>query len=192
MALNPQDKSSGVKISPPAPGTIPARLARIIELGEHDGKYGVKDQLQLWFSLPTRLITDEGDYQGKQHMVRTQYLTKSSNEKAALMKYVTVLKPSATDLGELLNQPCYLNIVHNEVKTGDKVAVYANIMGIMPVPEGMTVGELDTEPFYFDFDNPDETVWEKNLSDYSREKIKEANNYPGSAVERMVLGLESS
>jgi hypothetical protein len=191
MALNPQDKSSGAKITPPAEGTIPARVARIIEIGEHATKFKAKDQVQIWFSLPTRLIADEGDYQGKQHMVRTQRMTKSSNEKAALMDYVRVLNKDATSLADLLDKPCYLTVVHNEVDGAKGKATYANIMGVMSVPEGMTVGALDTEPFYFDFDNPSAVVWEKNLWDGIREVIKSANNYKGSAVERMVLGLEA-
>jgi hypothetical protein len=193
MALNPQEKGKS-QIGIPAAGTIPARCARIVELGQHDhSKYGVKDQVQIWYSLPTRLITDEGDYQGKQHMIRTQRMTKSSNEKAALMKHVTVLNPQATSLTDLLNQPCYITVVHNEVKdsTG-KVNTYANLMGLMSVPEGMAVGNLDTDPFYFDFDNPDAEVWTKHLWDNVKEYIQEAVNYKGSAVERMVLGLEAN
>jgi len=191
MALNPQDKSGGARITPPAPGTVPARVARIIEIGSHATKFGVKDQVQIWFSLPTRLIADEGDYQGKQHMVRTQRMRKSSNEKASLMKYVNVLNPQASSLAELINLPSYLTIVHNEVESQGKKEVYANIMGIMGVPEGMTVGDLDTEPFYFDFDNPDADIWQKKLWDGIREVIKSATNYKGSACERMVLGLEA-
>ena len=191
MALNPQDKSQGSKIGIPAEGTIPARLVRIVELGVHDTKFKEKDQVQFWFSLPTRIITDEGDYQGKQHMVRTQALTKSSNEKATLMDYVNVLAPSATGLGELLNKPCYLRIIHNKVDSGKGIVTYANIAGVMPVPEGMNVGEADTVPFYFDFDAPDAEIWTKYLWDNIREKIMSAKNYTGSAVEKMVLGLEA-
>lgn len=191
MALNPQDK--GTKISPPAPGTVPARVARIIEIGEHASfKYGVKDQVQIWYSLPTRLISEEGDFQGKQHQIRTPRMTKSSNERAALMKHVDALKPDATGLGELLNRPCYLTIVHNKAKDSKGTEqTYANITGVMAVPEGMTVGEIDTTPFYFDWDNPDPEVWTKHLWDGMRETIMKAENYKGSAVELMVLGLEA-
>jgi hypothetical protein len=190
MALNPQDKT-GKKISLPAPGTVPARVARIVEIGKHASfKYGVKDQVQIWYSLPTRLIADEGEFQGKQHQVRTQRMTKSSNEKAALMKHVKALKPTATSLSELINLPCYITIVNNDVKAQDgSVTAYCNIMGVMPVPEGMQVGDLDTEPFYFDFDNPDETVWTKHLWEGMRETIMKAENYKGSEVEKMVLKL---
>jgi hypothetical protein len=79
------------------------------------------------------------------------------------------------------------------MKAGTKdVSKYANIMGVMSVPEGMTVGELDTEAFYFDFDAPDADVWTKHLWDGIREVIKSAANYKGSKVERMVLQLEAT
>jgi len=193
MALNPQDKSKS-KISLPAAGTIPARCARIVELGEHAHKvYGVKDQVQIWYSLPTRLIADEGDYQGKQHMIRTQRMTKSSNDKASLMDHVRVLDASATTLGQLLDKPCYLTIAHNDVKDAKGATnTYANLVGLMSVPEGMTVPAMDTEPFYFDWDNPSADIWTKQLWENVREYIMEAVNYPGSAVEKMVLGLEAS
>ena len=188
MALNPQEKS-GSSIGLPDSGTVPARLSRIIELGRHDTKFGVKDQVQMWYSLPTRIITDDeaGNYKGKQHQQRTRRLTKSSNEKAALMDHVRVLDPHCTGLEQLLNKACYLTLEQNDWEG----TTYSNITNIMNVPEGMEVGEADTEPFYFDFDNPDAEIWDKHLWDNIKEQIMEAENYPGSAVEKMVLHAEA-
>jgi len=42
--------------------------------------------------------------------------------------------------------------------------------------QGMQVGDLDTEPFYFDSING-ETVWTKHLWDGIRETIMKAENY---------------
>jgi len=38
-------------------------------------------------------------------------MTKSSNEKAALMKHVKAVKPDAVSLGQMLYLPCYITIV---------------------------------------------------------------------------------
>lgn len=193
MALNPQNKQdTGPRIPNPAPGVVPARLARIVEVGKHDTFYGEKDQVIFWYSLPTRLIDmPESDYHGKQHMVRTAPLRKSSNEKATLMEHVNVLKPDAQDLSELLDRPCFVTIVHNTVESGGQERTFANISQVSGVPEGIDVGELDTSPFYFDYENPDEDIWNDFLWESLREQIKSANNYSGSAVEEMVLRLEA-
>lgn len=191
MSLNPQEKQVS-RLPIPDAGVVPARLARVIELGVHDTFYGEKDQVVLFYSLPTRIIDQEdSEYHGKQSMLRTAPLRKSSSDKATLMEHVNVLQPSAVDLDELLNQPCFITIVHNEVESGGQKRTFANINNVSGVPEGIDVGALDTTPFYFDFENPDEDVWTQYLWDNIRDQIKSALNYEGSAVEEMVLRLEA-
>jgi hypothetical protein len=194
MSFNPQEKqSSGPRIPNPDAGVVPARLARVIETGIHDTFYGEKDQVILFYTLPTRVIDmPDSDYHGKQHMIRTAPLRKSSSEKATLMEHINVLNPSATNLGtDILNQPCFLTIVHNEVDSGGESRTFANIGQVSGVPEGIDVGEGDTEQFYFSFDEPNEDIWQNKLWDNIREQIMEAKNYPGSAVEEMVLRLKA-
>jgi hypothetical protein len=194
MALNPQQKQeTGPRIPNPAPGVVPGRIARVIEIGEHDTFYGTKDQVIIYVSLPTRIIDmPESDYHGKQHMVRSKPLRKSSNEKASLMKdWINVLHPQCTDLRQLLNLPCFVNIQNNKVETNGEERTFTNIIQVSGVPEGIEVGEVDTSLVYFDFDNPDEDVWNDQLWDSIREKIMSAKNYHGSAVEKMVLHLQA-
>lgn len=188
MSLNPQAKPTS-NIPLPDAGIVGARLARVIEVGVHDTFYGEKDQVILFYSLPTRIIEEEGEYQGKQHMIRTAPLRKSSSDKATLMEHVNVLMPTATSLGQLLDQPAFVTIIHNEVESQGSSRTFANIQSISGVPEGMEVGALDTTPFYFNFDEPDEDIWNDSLWDALREQIMTAKNYPGSEVEKMVLRL---
>ena len=185
----------------PSEGTVPARLARIIEIGEHEvSTYGIKNLVQLHYSLPTRIMQAEGDYKGKQHMIRSAQLNYSANESSNLMEdHIQPISPSmftrfcdaeneeSLDLTPLLNGALFLTITHNVTKNG----TFANITNSSPVPEGMEVGELDTTPFIFEFDDPDADIWTKYLWDNIREKIQKAQNYPGSAVEEMVLRLEA-
>jgi len=186
-------------IPTPERGNIPARLARIVEIGDHPsgpgGKFGVKSLVQLYFSLPTRIIdAPESQFHGKQHMVRTAPLNLSSSDKATLVKdYIKVLDPSfdtsleEMSLAPLLNKTIYLTIDNNETDTG----TFTNIMNTMGVPEGMEVGALDTTPWHHDFDQPDEDVWVTKMNDKQREKIQSALNYEGSGTERMVMKLEA-
>ena len=183
--FNPQVKQpSGPRIPNPTVGVVPARCARVVEIGKHDTYYGEKDQVILWYSLPTRIIDmEESDYNGKQHMIRTAPLRKSSSDKATLMEHVNVLFPQATSLRQLLDMPSFITIVHNEVESGGEKRTFANISQVSGVPEGIPVGELDTTPFYLSFDDPNEDVWTDCLWDSMREQIMSANNYAGSAVE---------
>ena len=100
----------------------------------------MKDQVVIWYSLPSRLIEEEGDYQGKQYMIRTAPMKKSSSDKASLMEHVNCLYPPATSLDQLLEKPCFVTIVHNEVESGDQSRTYANISQVSGVPEGIPVG----------------------------------------------------
>lgn len=183
-------KESSKQFTLPDEGIVPARLARIIEIGEHNTDYGVKDQVYLYYSLPTRLIEDEGDYQGKQHMVRTQPMKNSDSEKASLWDHRKVLNPDTRNLADLLDIPAFLTLTHNTVEKNGKSRTFCNITNVSGVPEGMEVGGLDTTHFYFDFDNPDADIWVK-IGDFTQDKIKSALNYSGSEVEKMVLHLEA-
>lgn len=191
--FNPQVKtSSGPAIPVPDAGVVPMRLARVVEIGVHDTFYGEKDQVILWYSLPTRIIDmPDSDYHGKQHMIRTAPLRKSSSDKATLMEHVNALYPQAQGLDELLDKPAFGTVVHNEVESGGESRTFANLSQVSGVPEGIEVGALDTTPFYLSFDEPDADVWTEFLWDNLREQIKSAKNYPGSAVEEMVLRLDA-
>ena len=136
MALQKQKN----RLPRPAEGTIPARLARIIEIGEHlsgpKGVYGLKPMVQLYFSLPTRIIdAPDSDYHGKQAMVKSRNLNMSSSNKSSLVKdYIKVIKPSfdlsldSMPLGPLVNLPLYVQIEWND---GDDGEEYTNIINTM-------------------------------------------------------------
>ena len=73
------------------------------------------------------------------------------------------------------------------------------IKQISPLIAGIEVEPLDTDPFWFEWDNPDGDLWvripefQKNLIRGSMDgKILPAVNYPGSLVEQMVLAIEGS
>lgn len=184
-------KQPGKQIALPAEGVVPARLARVVELGEHETNYGNKEQVQLWYSLPTRLIEDEGEYFGKQHMIRTQRMKNSTSQKASLWDHRAALDPTTTDFNQLLGKSCFITIKHNEVISNGQTNTYANIVAVSGVPEGIDVGELDTTPYYFDFDAPDADIWNTRLWDGLRETITSAVNYDGSAVQDMVMRLDA-
>ncbi len=188
-------KEAASRIPNPDPGTIGARLARVIEIGVQptgkDNIYGYKDQVVLMYGLPTRIIDVEGDENdGRQYMVRSQPMRNSTSERASLYEHRAALDGGRTTrYGELLGLPCFVTIENNEVVKGSQKNTYTNIIGVSAVPEGMEVGELDRPQFYFDLDNPSEDIWVNDLWDNIREKITGSHEYSGSKVEEMVLRL---
>lgn len=185
MAFNPQKQNNNKKEYPlPPEGTTPARLARIIELGTQDTQYGEMKQIILQYSLPMHQI--EYNEEWKQQFISTSRMKMSSfkdtktNRKSTLMKHVDALGEGCEDIKELLGKECLLTIVHNKSMDGSKV--YANIDNISKPMPGMNNDELDTEPFYFDFEYPEDDTWNR-LSNYQKDIIRSSIDYPGSEVE---------
>lgn len=183
MAFNPQ--------KPPAKtvgdfelieeGLHPARLARIIELGDQEDKYGVKTKVAFGFTLPGVKVEVGGEM--KQRMVWTFPLNMTSNPDSTVMKYIKALNGAATEWSEVINRPCMIEITH---KTKDGVTS-ANLTNVVKPMAGLAVEEPDCDVYIFDFENPNKDVWEK-LSEARQNQIKGAKNYTGSAVEAMVEG----
>lgn len=174
-------------------GVFPARLARIIEIGEHDtGKHGIKDQVFFFYNLVTQFIEQEdGDLDGKQYQVRSRPMKNSSSQRAALWEHRKVTDPDTMEFSRLLGKPVFVTTEHNEVERDGEKNTYCNLINVSGVPAGIEVPELDITAFHFDFDAPDADVWENEMWDWIRDKIKSSLNYSGSAVEEMVLRLDA-
>lgn len=187
MAFNPKQSQNqaGKKDFPIAPeGTTPARLARIVELGTQSTQYGEMKQVVFMYSLPMHQIEYNGEW--KQQFISTSRMKVSafkdpkSGRKSTLMKHVDALDEGCEDLRELLGKECLLTIIHNQNQDGTRT--YANIDNVSKPMPGMNNDQLDTDPLYFDFDNPEAESWD-SLSDYMKNIIRTAIDYPGSDVE---------
>jgi hypothetical protein len=181
MAFNANDKpvTKGFDQELLEEGLYPARLARIIELGEQEDKYGVKPKVIFAFTIPTEHITIEGVK--KQRMMMTWALNQTSNPDGTLMKYMKALQGATWD--DVLGKPCMIEVSHD--KKGDKT--YMNITGVVKPMAGMSIEMPDCESYVFDFSKPDKKVFE-SMSDYRQGQIKDATNYEGSQVQAMVEG----
>ena len=65
------------------------------------------------------------------------------------------------DLSKLVGQACLLNVIHKKV--GDKT--YANLGGVMALPDGMECPSQITETVEFDLDSFDAEVYD-GLADW--------------------------
>lgn len=164
-------------------GLYPARLARIIELGDQEDKYGVKSRVVLAFTIPSQKIEIDGEQ--KQKMMMTFPLNQTSNPDSTLAKYVKALGGATWE--DILGKPCMIEVTHKEVNGDTKM----NITNVVKPMAGLSVDEPDCDTFIFDFENPDKDVFNK-LSEYRQGQIKDAVNYQGSPVEAMLDGGASA
>lgn len=181
-------------------GPTPARLTRVVDLGKHTsdqykdkktGEWKASKLLYLAFELPKHLLK-EGNFAGKPFLISTPpFFTNTRGELSNLRKmldgWVGPLdddKAWAFDLSKLLGTACYLNVVHNVSKKDGKT--YANIGGIMPLPEGMECAPQDGETVLFDLDEFDAEVFD-SLPDWQKEKIGSSNDFAKSTGEEAEL-----
>lgn len=179
MAFNANDKPTMPQQEAMEEGLYPARLARIIELGDQEDKYGVKSRVVLAFTIPSQTIEIDGEH--KQRMLMTFPLNKTSNPDATLAKYVKALGGATWE--DIINKPCMIEVTNKLVKG----VMRNNITNVVKPMHGVEVPEPDCDVFIFDFDNPSKEVYDK-LSEFRQQQIQQALNYPNSAVEELVEG----
>lgn len=171
MAFNPQ-QAEKKEYDLPEEGLYPARLARIIELGDQDTKYGVKTQVILGFVVPS-LTVEVGD-ETKQRMFWTFPINQTSNPDGNLMKYVKALNPNATHMREMLGKPCMLELAHSKAKPDG--TQYANISSITKPMTGIDIPEPDIEMWMYEFENGEDEIFEK-IGEYRQEQVRAAVNF---------------
>lgn len=164
-------------------GLYPARLARVVELGDQEDKYGVKTKVVLAFTIPSETIEIDGEK--KQRMMMTFPLNHTTNPDATLMKYMKAL--NGTTWEEVINKPCMIEISHKEVNGVTRM----NITNVVKPMNGVPVDEPDCDVYIFDWDNPSKEVYEK-LSEFRQQQLKEAVNYQGSKLQQLLEGTTES
>lgn len=169
MAFNPQvqDKPKYDVIDE---GLYPAKVARIIELGDQETKYGVKTQVVIGFTIPSETVEVEGEQ--KQKMMWTFPMNQTSNPDSKLMKYIKAIKADATHMRELLGQGCMLEIAHTH-KGED---TYANISNVTKPMAGIEIPDPDIDMYMYEFENGEDEVFEQ-LSEFRQNQIKAAKNF---------------
>ena len=169
-------------------GPHAARCVRVIEIGDqYSAKYdSVSNKVIVVFAVPGVTIDINGEQ--KQKFISNPFgVTKSSFERSTLRQYARALCPEGgSSLGDFLDKPCQIYVVHG----GEADKRYDKLDSVAPILPGIEVPPLDTEPYWFQWDNPDPEVWVK-IPKYTQETIMNARNYPGSKVEQMVLSLET-
>lgn len=99
----------------------------------------------------TRFLFEFADAAGT-HYIETREMKISSDDRSNLMRFLTSWLGHAPSLEgdwdylvEMKGQPALLTVAHQPSKMGDRM--WANILTIMAVPEGMTGSPIDEDPF---------------------------------------------
>jgi len=138
-----------------------------------------KSIVAITFETPNEMITYTKD---DVEVTRPRWISKeyqlSLNEKANLTKLIASLKPSLKSLDELLNTPCMITV-------GSTSGGKAKITAVSLPMKGTVVPDLQNDSFMFDFSAPNKTDWD-SLLEWQQNKVKEALDFDGSAVDTML------
>lgn len=133
----------------PPPGTHPAILVGLIDLGTHASTFDpTKTRHKILFIWE---LTAEADSKGQNFLVLSDY-TWSLNSKAALRSIVEGFKGKSLadgeeyDLGLMLGQPCMINLKEG---TSAKGKSFMEVSSVSPPMRGLTVPPATHTPFGF-------------------------------------------
>ncbi len=201
MALNAKKIGNGGGNRTPQaniePGTYPARLVQIIDLGlQAQRPYQGKDkppaqEIMLTYELVDTFMLDEN---GEELTDKPRWISETLPfyglyaDKAKSTQRYNALDPSGEfdgDFAKAIGQPINVTIVNNAV--GEKV--YDNIATIsaMRPRDADKCPELVNPAKLLDLDAPDLDVFNA-LPEWLREKIKGNLNYKGSPLEQLLGG----
>lgn len=141
-------------------GVYPARCIQVIELGHHknthpQAKSECKAELMIVFEVSGELMQD-----GRPYTVNWRG-TNSLGEKAILRGLLkswwcgrdfTEDELRGFELSKILDAPCMLNIA-KEAGKKDTTKIYNKILGVMPLPKGMTVADRVNDLVDFGIDD---------------------------------------
>lgn len=169
-------------------GVYTAVSSAMIDLGQQRNEQFGKVQRK--FMIIWTIIGEEIEINGeKQPRTISKEYSFSLNEKSTLRKDLQAWRGvpfkeeelQGYDLTKILNKACQLQIILEE-RNNKK---YNNIVGIMSLPKGMKVEELDTT-YYFDITNPE--TWENycRVPNWIQEKIKKAENLESTGFDKYI------
>lgn len=175
-------------------GVYTAISSAIIDLGNQTSEKFQKTQrkfMMLW-NIVGEVIEVNGE-----NLPRTmsKEYSFSLNEKSTLRKDLqawrgkifTEEELQGFNLLNILNKPCQLQILLEE-KNGKQ---YNNIASIMALPKGSQIEEL-SNTYHFDIEDEETYInWER-IPNWIQERIKKADNYIDSTLEKYVLEYENN
>lgn len=211
MALNAKKAAGGNGGSGPKqkaiePGTYPARLVQIIDLGVQDmssAKFGDKpprQNIQLTWELVDEFMLDEdgNEQEDKPRWISEQmplYNLKADKAKSTQRYYALDPKEDHDgDFSELLGMPANILVTTYKVKSGPNEGQERNkvdSVAAMRPRDAKSCPPLVNEPKLFVLDDPDLDIF-LSLPDFLQEKIKGNLEFRGSPLEALLGGSKAT
>ena len=175
-------------------GVYTAISSAIIDLGNQTSEKFQKTQrkfMMLW-NIVGEVIEVNGETLPR---TMSKEYSFSLNEKSTLRKDLqawrgktfTEEELQGFNLLNILNKPCQLQVLLEE-KNGKQ---YNNIASIMALPKGSQIEEL-SNTYHFDIEDEETYInWER-IPNWIQERIKKADNYIDSTLEKHVLEYENN
>jgi len=183
----------------PKKGMRLAVLSGLIDLGIQDGgewKGEKKEDKAMFLPILTLVKDTYEDKEGEtKHMVTSPYPIRVNPgaSRGNMFDFCEALDPNhdvmescAGPLQGLIGRPCYVKIVHEEVK--DK-GTYANCKGFSECPDDIDVSGVEYNEVIFDTGLPDKEVFSK-LWPSTQNWIRRGVKYSGSDLEEFLDGDE--
>lgn len=178
----------------PAPsGSHLARCVQIIDNGTHTTEFAGEAKRRRTISVGWEVYPEDDDGEimrnadGEFFLVWENW-TLSMNEKSKMFQRVESwlgrsLRPEekkSFEAGSLLDQPCRINIIHNNVDKGGVTRTYANVSSVSPAKPREVAGLPDrgADIVFFSIAKPDMAVFE-TFADWRKEKITHAEEWKG-------------
>lgn len=175
-------------------GVYTATSSAIVDLGLQTSEKFQKTQRK--FMMIWNIKDEEVEVNGeKLPRTITKEYSFSLNEKSTLRKDLqawrgkmfTEEELQGFNLLNILNKACQLQIILEE-KNGKQ---YNNIAGIMSLPKGTVIESL-SNTYHFDIEDESTYMNWMSIPIWIQEKIKKADNYVGSNLEKFVLEYENN
>ena len=199
-ASKEQPKSNFKRPDPLDPGSYPARLVRIYDLGlqpQRDYQGQSKPpahMISATYELSDEFLKDDdgNDLTDKPRWVSHEFVLRPlTSELANSTKAYKALDPDLEEDGDwvkMLGRPVVVNIVQGKSKK-DPTKVYENIhsLSVMRKKESDKLPPLVNDAKFFDLNDPDMEVY-NSLPKWLQEKIAGNLEFAGSLLEKALAG----
>lgn len=199
MTLKANDvPSTGSRQEPIEPGSYPARLVQVIDLGLQPQTYQGEEkppkiEITCTYELADEFMKDEegNDIEDKPRWISETFTLNSLNtDRAKSTSRYFALDPNSEhdgDWSKLLSTPATVTIVNKPGTGKNKGKVFNNIATVsaMRPRDAQKLPPLVNDAKFFDLDNPDVELF-LTLPQWIQDKIKKGLEFEGSKLDDML------
>lgn len=200
MAINARNvpNNSGPRPDPMDPGTYPARLVSIIDLGiqpqEFNGEEKApKQEIMVTYEFLDEFLKDEDgeDIEDKPRWLSETFTLNSLDQDKAKSTQRYYALDSTEEYGgdweQLLDSPAMITVVHNIGKGKNAGRIYEKVANVsaMRAKEASKAKPLVNPTRFFDMSEPDVELF-LSLPDWVQKKIKDGLEFSGSPLDELL------